>query len=109
MSRRTVKDVLREALKLIRKPERWTQGAYARDKDGDTCAPGGGRSVCWCAVGAVREVTRGHVLRYRAVNLLNEHTDHSTQNIIWSNDRVGHGAVVETFKRAIKAASKAKR
>lgn len=44
--------ILRRARVLITDKTKWTQGEYARDKDGDRCLPDEPRAVCWCANGA---------------------------------------------------------
>lgn len=37
-------------------PTRWTQGANARDANGNKCEPEEPQAVCWCLVGAVTRV-----------------------------------------------------
>lgn len=49
----TAVEVLIAARELISVPERWTQGKYWRDKNGEYL-PGDSTPICWCAWGAVR-------------------------------------------------------
>ena len=49
--------LLTEARALIERG--WTQGASARDKNGDVVSVASVRAVCWCPLGAIRSVTRG--------------------------------------------------
>ena len=47
----SVADVLNRAADLLEKPGAWTQGEWARDKNGEG-EPLPGSDVCWCAYGA---------------------------------------------------------
>lgn len=46
-------EVLKRARETISKPERWTQGAYARDARGYPIGVGHSDAVCFCATGAI--------------------------------------------------------
>lgn len=53
--------ILLAAADLIEPPGRWTQGAEARDADGedaDSLLASSGPPVCWCALGALWHVAR---------------------------------------------------
>ena len=52
----SVAQVLRDARNLIAAPERWTQGALARDRCGMPMAPDSPHARRWCMVGAIRVV-----------------------------------------------------
>ena len=45
--------ILRDARKLIERPENWARGDYAFDRHGALCAPTDPNAVCWCLLGAV--------------------------------------------------------
>src|SRR6478735_6768820 len=45
-----------KAWKLLASYDRWTQGQYARDKDGGNCVSCSQRAVKWCVLGAVMRV-----------------------------------------------------
>lgn len=47
---------LAEARMKITAPERWTRGEYARDGDGNPCAPNDINACCWCSMGAIEAV-----------------------------------------------------
>jgi hypothetical protein len=53
----TARDALIAARQKIEKPECWTQDVSARDSDGEPCEAWSPKAVCWCASGAVDEVT----------------------------------------------------
>ena len=48
--------VLLGAAELLEKPGAWTQHAFARDRDGSTCAVSDERACCFCMQGAVNRV-----------------------------------------------------
>jgi len=50
----TTDEILSSAKALISNPDRWTKGAFARDKHGQPTGSSSDRAVCWCARGAVR-------------------------------------------------------
>jgi hypothetical protein len=49
----TTREILIAARAKIERPECWTKGKYARDKDGESVTPNSRSAVCWCAIGAV--------------------------------------------------------
>ncbi len=63
MSAMTLADAFRRAADLIEPEGRWTQGEYARDKNGDAVDPRAKDAVCWCAVGAILLVGRHFYFR----------------------------------------------
>ena len=59
------KEILVAARKLIEKEENWTKGGYARNSKGLLVADcTGPEAVCWCALGALRNVTKTGPLDY---------------------------------------------
>lgn len=61
MSALTVAEVLDGAANLLEKPGAWTQGAFSRNADGsadrDEDETSASSPVCWCALGALAEVS----------------------------------------------------
>jgi hypothetical protein len=53
-------EILAAARAKIEKPEHWTQGFFARDKDKKPAIPHGSTATCWCALGALRNVASHH-------------------------------------------------
>lgn len=53
MGNRDAATILREAKRLLRKPQQWTQGDFATWTDGEEA------SMCYCANGALLAVTDG--------------------------------------------------
>jgi hypothetical protein len=51
-------EVLRQARKLIEKPEHWTQGANARKANGLLCSVDATDAVCFCLNGAIHRRMR---------------------------------------------------
>ena len=56
----TPRDLLVEARTLIARPEAWTQGAAARDADGEPVGVEHEDAVSWCATGALNCVMYSH-------------------------------------------------
>jgi hypothetical protein len=50
-------DVLKAARALISDPARWTQGAYARDEQGNEVDIYDAEACAWCALGAITLVS----------------------------------------------------
>lgn len=73
----TAIDILSAARELIAKDGVWTQGAYARDVNGDEVSESSTAAVCFCSVGALHRAGGRHqagTLRTikEAVNMLSE-------------------------------------
>lgn len=56
MGKMNVLEHMQAARDLIADPERWTQGAYARDEYGEGVDACDETAVCWCSIGALRKV-----------------------------------------------------
>ena len=54
--------VFRQAADHIEQPGGWTQGVFARDKDGDEVGAESTRAVCRCAAGALQLVCGGNLI-----------------------------------------------
>ena len=53
----TIQHTLHGMRELLAEPSRWTQGAFARDKEGSDQAVAHPEATCFCLVGAARIVT----------------------------------------------------
>ena len=63
--------VLKEARALISDKEAWTKGAMARDKYGDIVYASSPNAVCFCAAGAVEQVSGDPDIFHAAIAQLN--------------------------------------
>jgi len=93
-----VHDTLVAARALIADPERWTQGAWARDEEGGPVGTLSPAAVCFCAQGALVHVSRsGHERALEALSVA------AGRRPTVVNDFDGHAAVLEMYDRAIEA------
>jgi hypothetical protein len=93
---------LTKARELISDPARWTQGEYARDAKGAEVKPGSKYATCWCALGAVRKVTRRDSAAHGVLTALQKHCEGPTVTLF--NDGHDHADVLAMFDRAIESA-----
>jgi len=95
----TTLEILVKARELIAEPERWTQGAFARDEHGFSryVCPGEFDYTCYCASGALRAA--GGYTTHPAYNAI--HTG-GPAVCVW-NDAPGrtHAEVLAAFDAAI--------
>ena len=112
----TPRDLLVEARTLISRPEAWTQGAGARDAQGEPVGVEHEDAVSWCATGALNCAMYRHVdslevppslqrARERAGTILTDTVraltvGHYTEATTY-NDRTNHGCIVHAFDIAI--------
>ena len=96
----TVRDVLIRARERISVPERWTQGAVARDINGSDVMTHSKRAVCWCSMGAIK--AEAGELQYRAA--LNFLTGIQGECVHEYNDTHTHTEVLAMFDKAIEEA-----
>ena len=110
------RDLLVEARTLIATPEAWTQGAAARDADGEPVGVEREDAVSWCATGAL------NCAIYRQVDSLEvppplqrarEQAGTILTNTVWAltlghyteattyNDQTNHSCIVHAFDIAI--------
>ena len=112
----TARDILIEARVLIARPEAWTQGAGARDAEGEPIAVEHQDAVSWCATGAINAAVYAHVrsleippalqqARERAGTILTDTVRALTlghyRETTTYNDATNHGCIVHTFDIAI--------
>jgi hypothetical protein len=93
----TPSEILTAARELISVPERWTQGDYAKDKDGRSCLEDDEGAVCYCSVGAISKVRFSSV----ALEFLAREAGGYIPDF---NDTHTHAEVIAAFDRAIAAA-----
>ena len=112
----TPRDLLVEARTLIARPEAWTQGAAARDAEGEPVGVEHEDAVSWCATGALNCAMYRHVdslevppplqrARDQAGTILTETVraltlGHYAEATTY-NDRTNHGCIVHAFDIAI--------
>ena len=112
----TARDILIEARSLIAKPEAWTQGAGARDSDGEPIGVEHRDAVAWCATGAINCAVYRHTdsldippalqrARERAGTILADTVRALTlghfRETTTYNDATNHSCIVHTFDIAI--------
>ena len=112
----TPRDLLIEARTLIARPEAWTQGAAARDADGEPVGVEHEDAISWCATGALNCAMYRHAdsldvptplqcARNRAGKILTDTVraltlGHYTEATTY-NDQTNHGCIVHAFDIAI--------
>lgn len=79
--------ILTTARQLLAMPNAWTQGAFARDKDGEPCPDTGNDATCFCMWGAVRHAR--YQLRLEALGTLETVRGLCGGNIPEWNDKPG--------------------
>ena len=110
------RDLLVDARTLIAMPEAWTQGAAARDADGEPVGVEHEDAVSWCATGALNCAMYRHAdsleiplrlqrARERAGTILTDTVraltlGHYTEATTY-NDQANHGCIVHAFDIAI--------
>lgn len=103
----TTKEVLERALAIIEDPERWTQGAYARHKNGNPIGPLEEAACRWCSLGALEKAGDDPVSLDALYALNNASMQYCSKAPHDLNDEGSHAEVVEMFKRAIAACDEA--
>ena len=91
----TTKKTLVAARAIIANEENWTQGAYAKDKDGSSIGVNYSNAVCFCSSGAIRKIT---IDPFDAMAVLRNHMEDS---IIDFNDGHTHKEVLAAWDEAI--------
>lgn len=97
--------VLRGARALIATPDKWTQGAYARDAEGGERLPMDDHAVCWCAFGAISRVSENdwsNPTDYQAIHFEFSRFVGDSSLVYW-NDLAGrtHAEVLDAFDAVI--------
>lgn len=103
--------IIKKARETIAKPENWTRGAMARDRQGNPARADSAEACAWCSVGALHHAiyleteVEGHsaILLANAMAWLNMPiwaTDPAS-NLARFNDRHTHADVLANFDKAI--------
>jgi len=103
---KTAAQVLREARELISDPERWAQGAWAKNAPGHSVQTRAPEAVSWCAAGAIYRCAGNSDLSIDTRELLydvigSNISPDSGHVIAEFNDTHTHAEVLEMFDRAI--------
>ncbi len=100
--------LLQDARALIADPKNWTQGAYARDKDGINVGTSSPQAVCFCGNGALMhahamaEPGLGYQAAWDAMDALGCTARRVHGLAVESvNDRLGHPAVLALYDLAM--------
>lgn len=97
-----VKSNLISARQLISNPENWTQGTFARIKDGRITSALDSRAVCFCSLGAAIRCTPEYEDYLRVAEALELAADDMLGTYVEAvNDRYGHKYVLEMYDLAI--------
>lgn len=86
-------DNLRAAQALIDTPDKWTQGYYARDKDGAPVEATSRDAVCFCMLGACTRAKADDQYIYGATKAL--------VTLFNDDPKTTHRKVMNLFKKAI--------
>jgi hypothetical protein len=103
---KTAKDIFTEAFALVRNPETWTQGDWARNAEGEYVYADDPGAVCWCSSGAVLRAMEAGCFSpngpdMAVINALC--ADVGDWKIAHFNDTHTHAEVVAAWERAGKA------
>lgn len=96
-------EILIKARALIADPKNWTNGHYARDKDGNPVDHRSEEATCFCSKGAFNRVLPSDYRHWNvAYNILTQFMD---GNVIYYNDSHTHDEVMSAWDHAIKEAA----
>jgi hypothetical protein len=103
-------DILKAAKEKIATPDKWTQGAYAKDANGYAVVETSNKAACFCSLGAIyaanprKEGTPNWDAQLAARDLASVV---GKQSIVNWNDEEGrtHEEVLAAFDKAIERAS----
>ncbi len=98
----TIVGILKKARRVIARPEKWTKGVAARDKNGRECAPFAKEARCFCAIGAVERVAMPDYGAVRdAISALDAATRWKGTAEYNDSPRRTHAQILALFDRAI--------
>jgi hypothetical protein len=84
---------------LFADKSRWTQGAFARRKDGSECSSRSGDAACWCLLGGINRTAEClidcGILQKMAEDI--SHEQHLSYTAIDVNDFRGYDAVMQVI------------
>ena len=93
----THSEILRKAKALIDTPEKWTQGAFARDRIGNQTLNLNDKAVCFCSAGALGRL---NALDYQSIKIIN-YLAGVMGDIVGFNDTHTHAEVMAKWDEAI--------
>ena len=101
-----VADFLTEAKELIKDPNHWAQGFFAKTKDGHFVGSNDLRATCWCSLGAITKTgSRSGVPDFDLIAYAEDILDQvMCGDIAEYNDGHTHAEVMEAWDEAIKLA-----
>lgn len=108
-----ISEALIQGKSLIQNPEHWTQGAFARNREGDRRWSNDEDAVCFCSLGAVSRVTnrledrtdpQGNDIYYHITHYLETAMGEPVSTF---NDEHTHTEVMAMWDKAIEAAKRA--
>lgn len=105
MADKSVREILTQALDLLRDPKRWTQGAYARDANGGKVGALNPNAVCWCENGALIKCGGGDRFGGGLTAQLIDLFRSESAGPVHTNDDKGHAAVMQQLSRLIEKAA----
>lgn len=97
---KTALQLLEEGKATIQDPKRWTQGAFARDKENEKVSSHNPTAVCWCSLGALNRIEDSGEYR-QAVRLLCKAAGMEVADF---NDSATHEEVIAMWDKAIELA-----
>ena len=94
-------NTLKKIRQLIEDPERWTQGDYAHDKDGQSVYFMDRAAYSFCLAGAIRRTCNETAVQdYRVYNVLATYIPYG-QLLFEYNDKVSHAEIINLLDKAI--------
>lgn len=107
MEKKEILNVLVKARRLLSNKEKWTQGYFARNAKGKECSPTSSAAVCFCALGAVRKVSKCR--NYPVESYLHKNTKKIVgvdSSVVKINDFHGYDKTIKLFDESIKKLEK---
>lgn len=99
-------EALQKRRDLIADETRWTRGAYARTKGGNTIGPNERAACSFCSIGAIRRVCDAELVLHASVAFLQKAVQEQTPDpsIAAFNDTRRYDEVLAVWDRAIEMA-----
>lgn len=93
-------EILKAAKAVIENPDKWTQGAFARDTQGNRLPGGyGDEATCFCSLGAVEKATQ--LDWYDTPDIVVYLEEAIDDQVAHFNDSASHADVMQMFDKAI--------
>jgi hypothetical protein len=89
---------------LLESPERWAQGFFAFNQDGDTRSPRSDEACKWCVFGAIKRIYSGSAedeAFYKLNDIIHESDPRFILMVNWNDDpKRTHAEVLEAVRKA---------